>query len=278
MDGFLLIDKPTGWTSFDVCARLRKILNIKKIGHTGTLDPFATGLLVVAVGRCTKLIPFLEKSKKTYVTKILLDRTSPTLDPESEATLVKTVKVPSQKDIEVLLKKQFHGKISQIPPQFSAIKIKGKKSCDVARSGGVVAIPPRETEIFHAKILSYEFPVVEIELEVAAGFYVRAFARDLGKALTGGGMCESLRRTRVEELSVEDAETIEHVTAPIDPAFILKNFSQREIPTGRSQDFVAGRAFPFAGVGGEKFLVMVGKHALGVGEIVCGNLQPRVVL
>ncbi len=278
MDGFLLIDKPAGWTSFDVCARLRRLLNIKKIGHTGTLDPFATGLLVVAVGRCTKLIPFLEKAKKTYVTTILLDRTSPTLDTESETTPVEKPTVPLKKDIESLLKLNFHGKILQIPPQFSAIKIKGKKSCDVARGGGVTEIPARETEIFQTKILSYDFPKLEIELEVAAGFYVRAFARDLGNALTGGGMCEFLRRTRVGDLSVDDAESIDHVTMPIDPAFILRDLPQREIPTGRAQDFAAGRAFPFAGTSGGKFLVMVGKHALGVGEIVCGNLQPRVVL
>lgn len=286
MDGFFLIDKPSGWTSFDVCAKMRKTLNIKKVGHTGTLDPFATGLLVVATGKCTKMIPFLEKEKKTYVTEIALDKTSPTLDPESEVQSVYSQYTPTEEEIQKVLDEKFTGKIEQVPPQFSAIKIKGKKSCDVARKGGEVKLMPRQTEIFSIKILSYTFPVVKLELEVAAGFYVRALARDLGTLLRPeiqgfegqeAGMCVSLRRTRVGKLSVEDAEGMEHISTPIDPKFII-DLPQREIPTGRVQDFVGGRAFPFSGVDGEKVLVLVGKSTMGVGEMVCGNLQPRVVL
>ncbi len=278
MDGFLLIDKDPDWTSFDVCARVRKMLRIKKVGHTGTLDPFATGLLVVAVGKCTKLIPYLEKAKKTYVTKIEFGKDSSTLDPESEITNVNLPAKISQKEMEKILQTKFTGKIEQTPPQFSAIKIKGKKACDLARKGEKVEIKSRKTEVFSAKILTYNFPEVEIELEVAAGFYVRSFARDLAENLNTKGICTELRRTKIENLAVEEAEKVEMTTGTIDPKFIITDLDHREIPAGRIQDFIAGRAFPLPGVEKEKVLVLCGGKTVGIGEIVCGNLQPRVVL
>jgi len=278
MHGFWLIDKEKDWTSFDVCAKLRKILNTKKVGHTGTLDPFATGLLVVATGKCTKLIPFLEKDKKTYIAKIILGKTSETLDSESEIVDCKYDKEPNKEEVKKIIKKKFLGKISQIPPQFSAIKIKGKKACDIARKGQKVDLKARKTEIFRIDILSYKFPELELALEVSAGFYVRSLARDLGKELAGGGFCSELRRTKVGELDIKDAEKVDGITEVIDPKFILKNITHREIPSGRVQDFIAGRAFPFSGIEKEKILVLVGGNSIGVGEITCGNLQPRVVL
>lgn len=278
-DGFYLVDKPEGWTSFDVCARMRKIFNTRKVGHTGTLDPFATGLLIVAVGKCTRLIPFLEKAKKTYQTTITLGKTSPTLDPESEITdMPFSGEVPSREGIEKLLHEEFLGKIEQIPPQFSALKINGKKCCDMARKGEEIEMKSRATEIFCCEIQEYNYPKLKIELEVAAGFYVRAFARDLGEKLVGGGICSQLRRTAIETLSVEDALPLELCTDPIDPKFILENIPQTEISSGRTQDFLAGRAFPWSGLEGEKSLVLVGGKTIGLGEMKNGMLQPRVVL
>ncbi len=278
MDGFYLIDKDKDWTSFDVCARMRKITNVKRVGHTGTLDPFATGLLLIAVGKCTKLIPFFEKEHKTYVTTIELGKDSPTLDTESEIEVVKIGKEPTLPDIEQKMCSMFKGKIQQVPPQFSAIKIAGKKSCDVARKGEKVDLEPRETEIIFSRILSYEFPNITMEMTVRAGFYVRAFARDLGEALGTKAICTQLRRTRIGNICVEDAEKIDHITTAIDPKFLLTNIDHREIPTGRVQDFIAGRSFDFPGVDKEKILVLVGGKSLGVGEMVHGKLQPRVVL
>jgi len=278
-DGFYLVDKPKDWTSFDVCARMRKMFNTRKIGHTGTLDPFATGLLIVAVGKCTRLIPFLEKAKKTYTATITLGKTSPTLDPESEITdIAFDGELPTKENIEKIIKKHFLGKIEQIPPQFSALKINGKKCCDLARKGEKVEMKPRPAEVFRAEITDYAYPELTVELEVAAGFYVRAFARDLGEKLVGGGICSELRRTAIESLSIEDALPLEMCTESIDPRFILQNLPQTEIPMGRTQDFVAGRAFPWSGVEGEKSLVLVGGRTIGLGEIMKGNLQPRVVL
>ncbi len=277
-DGFYLVDKDIDWTSFDVCARMRKLLNIKKVGHTGTLDPFATGLLLIATGKCTRLIPFFEKEQKTYVTTIELGKDSPTLDTESEMEDVEVKKEPTLKEIEQKMCSSFQGEIKQMPPQFSAIKIAGKKSCDVARRGEKVDLKLRDTEIVSSKVLSYNFPEIEIEMTVRAGFYVRAFSRDLGAALGTKAICTQLRRTHIGKLSVENAEKIDHLTAAIDPKFILTQIDHREIPTGRVQDFIAGRSFDFAGVDKEKILVLVGGKSMGIGEMQHGKLQPRVVL
>lgn len=281
--GFFLIDKPVGFTSFDVCAKLRKKLNIKKIGHTGTLDPFATGLLVIATGKCTKLIPFLEKAQKTYITKAWLGKISGTLDPESDIETDKNLPQITEADVEKILGEKFTGPIQQIPPKYSALKINGKKAYELARQGVQVEMKVRDTEVFEVELLNFEkkngYYEAEIKLTTAAGFYVRSFARDLGKALGTLGMCGELRRTKVGDLLIEDAELIDCVTEAIDPKYILDTLPQASIPLGRVQDFIAGRAFPFhTGKNGEKYLILASGNSMGIGEIVHDKLQPRVVL
>lgn len=286
--GFFLVDKPAGRTSFSVCAQIRKTFGIKKVGHTGTLDPFATGLLVVAMGKCTKLIPYLAKAKKTYITTIALGQTSETLDPESaverDELWLEKLESETIKDEDVLrvLKNNFTGKIKQVPPKYSALKINGKKMCDLARAGKDFEIKEREAEVFRTELLGIRTLAdrveVTIELEVAAGFYVRSFARDLAKQLGTLGLCLELRRSFVGALSINDSEPVDFLSEPIDPRFIISTLPQREIPLGRVQDFIAGRAFPFSGVNGEKFLVLVGKNTIGVAEMITGMLQPRVVM
>ncbi len=279
MNGFLLIDKQPNWTSFDICAKARKIFNIKKVGHTGTLDPFATGLLIVAIGKCTKLIPHLEKADKTYITKIIFGKTSETLDPESEISDIDPPpSIPTKEEIEKILANHFTGKIQQTPPAYSAIKINGKKMCNLARTGKKIEIKPRETKVFKSKIRAYKYPEIEIEIKVQAGFYVRSFAQDLGIAIGTKAICQELRRTYINNISVHDAETIDHVSIPIDPKFICKDLPQCEIPSGRIQDFIAGRAFRFPGIEGKKYLVLCGGKTIGAGEFTYGNLQPKVVL
>lgn len=283
---FLLIDKPAGFTSFDVCAKLRKPLNVKRIGHTGTLDPFATGLLVVAVGKCTKLIPLFEKDTKTYRTKILFGKTSETLDPESEIIESYNGSVPSREEIETLLKEQFTGKITQVPPKYSALKIEGQRAYDLARKGETVTLKERATEVKSVQILSYNFPELEVELTVAAGFYVRSFARDVGTALCGGGLCMTLRRTAVGEICLENQ------TLPVlqdfadleeryflEPQKLIRHLVQIEIKPARLPDFQAGRAVFVKGVpsNGEKVLLSCEGKTIGLAEVKDGNLQPRVV-
>jgi len=286
LNGFLLVDKPAGWTSFDVCAKLRKPLGIKRIGHTGTLDPFATGLLVVAVGKCTKLIPMLEKDVKTYRTKIMLGKTSETLDPESELLDCHNGNVPSLEAIETLLKEKFTGKITQMPPKYSALKIDGKRAYDLARKGGEVVMKERETEVKSVKVLSYDFPNLEVELSVAAGFYVRSFASDVGTALAGGGMCAELRRIGVGELDLENGDlpvlsNLGAVSAELltDAQVLIKNIVHINIDPKRLPDLQGGRAVFAEGLpaNGEKVLVICEGVTVGMAEVKEGNLQPRVV-
>ena len=279
MNGFFLVDKPAGLTSFDVCARLRRRTGQKKMGHSGTLDPFATGLLLVAAGKCTRLLSFVEKHEKTYLAQIRIGQTSPTLDPESEIISCAPAgfSLPSREEIEKVLAENFLGEISQIPPKFSAIKIDGKRAHQLARSGENIEMKPRKTKIFSTQVRQCTQSEILIEMRVAAGFYVRSFARDLGLALgAGGGMCQNLRRTKIGDLDVGDAENWE-IAQPIDPKYIL-DLPQTSIPTGRIQDFVAGRAFPHPGVENQIVLVLCGGKSVGVGTFVAGKLQPKNVI
>ena len=281
--GFLLIDKPKGWTSFDVCGKLRKELDIKRIGHTGTLDPFATGLLVVALGKCTKMIQFLDKDKKTYIAKILLGKTSETLDEDSEVTVLETDFEVTKTQIEKIMTEKFSGVISQIPPKYSALKIKGKKMCDLVRAGKEFEVKPRQAEVLNWNVLSVDTieKSVEIELSVASGFYVRSFARDLGNIITRGGICSELRRTSAGELLVKDALDVESVdleTSFLSPTNILTKFKKVDIMQERLADFVAGRAFPISEFeNGTRVLVDCENKTVGMAEIVDNKLQPRIV-
>ena len=312
LSGFLFVDKPPTWTSFDVCAKLRKLIGVKRIGHTGTLDPFATGLLIVAVGKCTKMIPFLEKDRKTYRTKILFGKTSETLDPESKIIdcypgLDPESRIPSKEDVESLLKEKFTGKITQIPPKYSALKIDGKRAYKLVREGKEVEMKPRETEVFSVKIIEYTFPELTVELAVAAGFYVRSFARDVGTALYGGGMCAELRRIGVGEVKIlseklrvtKGEKEFDLITKNflsqkvisdqpfaldsllIDPKHLITNIDQQEIEKDRLNDFQNGRAVFLESVknkpDGEKILILREGKTVGLGEVRSGNLQPKIV-
>ena len=279
--GFLFINKQQDWTSFDVCARVRRQLKTKRVGHTGTLDPFATGLLIVAVGRATKLIPFLEKAKKTYRTTISLGKITETLDTESAV-----IEQPLTKEIdacllEKILKENFLGKISQIPPKYSALKINGQKMYDLARKGIDFEVKSRDTEIYDINLVKYDFPNITLDLTVAAGFYIRSFARDLGKAFGGGGYCVSLERTAIEGFFLENAIEIDEggESSLIDPAKILTHIRQVEMPEGRMDDFKNGRAFKIDfGVEGELVLLLENGVSFGIGEVKCGNLCPKTLL
>ena len=211
--GKILIDKPAGITSFGVVARVRRVLDQKlgkkkvKVGHTGTLDPFATGLLVLLYGKETKNAMALAKLDKVYEAEIILGEVSSTGDPEGEITKVEFSKTPSLEEVSKACEK-FTGKITQIPPVFSAIKIDGKRAYDLARNGEKVEIPAREVEIFSLEILSYEFPSLKIRTHVSSGTYIRTLAEDIGKTLGTGAYCAQLRRTKIADFSIQNAKTL----------------------------------------------------------------------
>jgi tRNA pseudouridine55 synthase len=209
MDDILLIDKPAGWTSFDVVAKVRGIIRqetgqkMPKIGHTGTLDPLATGLLVLLVGKATKRAPELTKLDKTYEVTMRLGQTSTTGDEEGVKTLV-SAKKPTAKQVSEAIH-QFIGEIEQVPPAYSAIKINGQRAYKLARAGKEVTIAPRVVKIYKIDAVSYVYPEVKFTTMVSSGTYIRSLVEDIGKDLDTGAYMSALRRTRVGDYELRDA-------------------------------------------------------------------------
>jgi tRNA pseudouridine55 synthase len=212
MDGILLVDKPAGWTSFDVVAKIRGIIKAEtgqkiKIGHTGTLDPMATGLLVLVLGKYTKRAGEFSKLDKTYEAELTLGQTSSTGDQEGEITQ-KSARRPSLKEIEAALS-TFLGEISQTPPQHSAIKVDGQRAYKLARAGKEVVIEPRKVTIHSISNVQYGYPKISFTTSVSSGTYIRALAEDIGQTLGTGAYLSALRRTQVGRFNVSAAIGLE---------------------------------------------------------------------
>lgn len=219
MNGVLLVDKPKGWTSFDVVNRVRRLvateLNKKpkniKVGHTGTLDPLATGLLVVLVGKeYTRRAGELSKVDKTYEVVMRLGQASTTGDDEGEKTDVSDVQ-PTKEKIEATLRK-FTGELMQTPPIYSAMKVNGKRAYELARAGKEVALEPRPVTIYNSELTSYAYPFVAFTCRVSSGTYIRSLVEDMGKDLGIGAYMSDLRRSTVGVFSIENAISIEALT------------------------------------------------------------------
>lgn len=209
---FLNIKKVSGGSSFLAIKQLRKILQLKRIGHLGTLDPLASGVLPVAVGKATKLIQYLQGAEKEYITKIYLGGTSDTADAAGEITKRKDVVTPTKEDIEDVIH-GFVGVKLQIPPKASAIRIDGKRAYDLQRAGVDFEIKPREVHLMEVELLSYEWPYVECRLLTGKGYYVRGFARDLGELLGTGGYVQTLVRKKVGQFILAEALTPDEIDA-----------------------------------------------------------------
>lgn len=208
----ILIDKPAGISSFGVVARVRRYLSQKagkkiKVGHTGTLDPFATGLLILLSGKATKLSNQFLKLDKWYEATLCLGKTSTTGDPEGAITELNVDKQPSYSDIEKILP-DFLGNIKQTVPIFSAVKINGKRAYQLARQGQKVEMPTREIEIYELEVLSYHFPELVIRTHVSSGTYIRTLGEDLGQALGVGAYLTALRRTKVGNFDLNNAKKL----------------------------------------------------------------------
>lgn len=211
-DTIIFIDKPAGITSFGVVARVRRKLSQEagkkvKVGHTGTLDPFATGLMILVTGKETKNAANYSKLDKVYEATIRLGEVSTTGDPEGEIAKSSN-KVPTQIEIEDAVKR-FVGEIQQRPPVYSAIKINGQRAYKLARKGVEVEIPVRTVTIYSLDILEYAYPNVKIRAHVSSGTYIRTLAEDLGNILGTGAYCSQLRRTAIAQWRVEDAQMLE---------------------------------------------------------------------
>lgn len=209
LQDIILIDKPAGLSSFGAVARVRRRLSMEvgkkvKVGHTGTLDPFATGLLILLANKATKLSNQFLKLDKWYEATICLGKTSTTGDPEGEIIVQHVETIPTIDEVKVAVAK-FVGKITQTIPVFSAVKINGQRAYRLARRGEDVAMPTRQIEIYAIEILSYNYPELVIRTHVSSGTYIRTLGEDIGKALGVGAYLTALRRTQVGDYQIKNA-------------------------------------------------------------------------
>lgn len=203
----ILVDKPYGWTSFAVVKKLKWLGKYRKIGHAGTLDPLATGLLICCTGKMTKQIDTFQAQVKEYTGTLVLGKTTPSFDLETEVDAIFPVEHIHSSDIQQVVK-QLTGVIQQIPPVFSAVKVDGKRAYKSARQGQEIVIEPRPVTIYEFEVDEVNFPEIGFRIVCSKGTYIRSLVRDFGALLGSGAYMSSLRRTRIGDFRVEDAITL----------------------------------------------------------------------
>ena len=220
MNGIVIVDKPQGWTSQDVTARLRRVFGTRRIGHGGTLDPMATGVLPVFVGRATRAVEFFEHAEKAYETVLRLGITTDTEDISGTVLEEKDVSV-TRETLDTALA-QFRGEIQQVPPMYSALKINGQKLCDLARKGKTVERQSRTITIHALDCLEFTGQTVRLRVRCSKGTYIRTLCKDIGEALGCGGCMEALRRIRAGAYTIEEAVPLETLLETEDPQSYLR--------------------------------------------------------
>ena len=220
MNGIVIIDKPQGWTSQDVTARLRRVFNTKRIGHGGTLDPMATGVLPVFVGRATRGVEFFEHAEKTYETVLRLGITTDTED-ITGTVLTRCDAFVTGAQLEQVLQ-QFRGEIMQVPPMYSALKVNGQKLCDLARKGKEVERKPRPITIHELTLLGMETDGIRLRVRCSKGTYIRTLCKDIGQALGCGGCMAALRRVTAGEYTIEESVPLAELLESEDPGAYLR--------------------------------------------------------
>jgi len=219
MNGIVIIDKPEGWTSQDVVSKLRGVLHTKRIGHGGTLDPMATGVLPVFVGRATRAVEFFEHAEKCYETVLRLGITTDTEDITGTVLEEKPVSVTREMLDNVLA--QFRGEILQIPPMYSALKVNGQKLCDLARKGKEVERKPRPVTIMELTVLEFTAATVRLRVACSKGTYIRTLCKDIGQTLGCGGCMESLRRVQAGAYTIDKAVPLATLVEAAEPERFL---------------------------------------------------------
>lgn len=276
MNGIVIVDKPQGWTSQDVTARLRRVFQTRRIGHGGTLDPMATGVLPVFVGRATRGVEFFEHAEKTYETVLRLGLTTDTEDVTGTVLTRQRVDVETE-DVERALE-GFRGEIMQVPPMYSALKVDGQKLCDLARKGKEVERQPRPVTIQELRLLHREGTDLTVRVRCSKGTYIRTLCKDIGEALGCGGTMAALRRTKAgaydigEAVPLEtllEAEHPERYLRPVDsmflkfPAITLTANQEKRCRNGNAFSLTLPEGTYRAYSGSGEFL-MLGKQENGV--------------
>ena len=221
MNGIVIIDKPAGWTSQDVTARLRRVFGTRRIGHGGTLDPMATGVLPVFVGRATRGVEFFEHAEKTYETELLLGVATDTEDTTGTVLFRREVSV-TQEQLDGTLER-FRGEIMQIPPMYSALKVNGQKLYDLARKGRQVERQPRPVTVHELTLLSREGDTLHLRVRCSKGTYIRTLCADIGEALGCGGCMQALRRTQAGEYTIAEAVPLQQLLEAAEPEIYLRD-------------------------------------------------------
>ena len=220
MNGIVIVDKPEGWTSQDVTAKLRGVFQTRRIGHGGTLDPMATGVLPVFVGRATRGVEFFEHAEKTYEAVLRLGMTTDTEDISGEVLEKREVNISEEEFLGILEK--FRGEIQQIPPMYSALKINGQKLCDLARKGKEVERQPRTITIHKLECLEFSGQTARLLVHCSKGTYIRTLCKDIGEALGCGGCMESLRRVSAGAYTIDEAIPLQELIATDTPEQYLR--------------------------------------------------------
>ncbi len=292
MDGVIVVDKPSEWTSHDVVNKMRRWAGTKKVGHLGTLDPAATGVLPLVIGRATRLAQFYTKNDKTYEGVIHFGYTTDSYDADGEPTSPVCDVAPSRDELEAALAK-FRGPISQIPPAVSAKKIGGRPAYELARKNIAVELKPVDIDIYSLDLVTLNGPEATIRVHCSSGTYIRSIAHDVGQALGCGAHLKSLRRIQSGDFRIEQAHTLKE----IERASLEKRFDDLMIPAGRLlPDFPSeqidqatetqirhGRAFhtsPFGPVGTARYVKAVNSSGalVAIGEARMPNLYHPVLV
>lgn len=289
MQGILIVNKPKGYTSQDVVSKTKKILNVKKAGHTGTLDPMATGVLPVLIGNYTKLSKYLIEHNKTYIAKIKLGEKRDTGD--SEGKIIETKSIAEDSLVEENIKKileKFKGKQNQIPPMYSAIKVNGKKLYEYAREGKDIEVAPREIEIYNIELLNISKQELEIEFEVncSKGTYIRVLCEDIADKLETVGYMKELTRIKVDKFKLEDALTFEELESNkeniekclIKMEDVFSNLSKITLNKRKEELFLNGVMLDFQYEDGLYNIYNTSNNYLGTGTVKNKLLKRDVIL
>jgi tRNA pseudouridine55 synthase len=259
VEGLVVVDKPAGWTSHDVVARLRRVYGLKRVGHAGTLDPDATGVLLVGFGRATRLLRFLAETGKVYRGDVAFGVATDTLDAAGAETGRQPMPAVTQGDLESVLPR-FLGTIEQIPPMVSAIKVDGRRLHERARAGEVVERAPRSVRIDRIEIESFvagEYPRARLLVECGSGTYIRSLAADLGEALGGCAHLAWLRRLRVGPFPVEEASTLDEIAESPEKVLLpmveaVRHLTRIDVDGETARGVSHGAVFPVTALGGDE--------------------------
>jgi tRNA pseudouridine55 synthase len=280
MGGFLFIDKAKGDTSFKCVAVLRKLMNVRRIGFAGTLDPLASGLMLLAIGEATKLLHYLEKMDKIYDVDITLGAESDTYDAEGKIIPFENAREPAREEIEKMISEHFTGLVLQVPPSYSAIKINGKPAYQMARANKEVKMVARTVNFYWIEVLEYEWPQLKIRVNCGSGTYMRSLAFDLGRRLGCGGYVNNLRRLKIADFSVADAVPLARLDSKnvkdhlIVPEKIFKDWTQIFLDDNDYAILSNGGDVSYKeSFGGSDMLAIYKGYCVGVLEIFKGRLK-----